>query len=100
MSIPGHTLDKMLDRLVEDGLIHRLDRDDSSYSLAKPPENISAEQVIELGFSLVDEAAGGRQSALLERLRAAQRSLAAQATLATLMGASPPSSGADQVASS
>ena len=82
--IPRRTLEKILDRLEEDGLLHRLDRDDKAYSLARPPEAISAEQLIDLGFSLVDETANGRRSSLMAALRDAQRSLAAESTLATL----------------
>jgi membrane protein len=82
--IPRRTLEKMLDRLEEEGLLHRLDRDDKAYSLARPPEAITAEQLIDLGFSLVDESANGRRSSLMAALRDAQRSLAAGSTLASL----------------
>ena len=79
---------QILDRLHREGYIHRLDRDDGSVSLARPPEQIPAERLIEIGYSLVDEGGVGRQSALVIRLREAQKRLAEQTTLASLLGPS------------
>jgi len=97
-AIPRETLGIIVGRLAESGLVHRLDRDVASYSLARPPEQIPADRLVELGFELVDETSDGRRSALLARLRDAQRQLAAQATLASLARA-PALAAGDQVPS-
>ncbi len=98
-SIPSMTLEKMLDRLAEEGLIHRLKGAEGTYTLARPPESIPAQRLIDIGFSLVDETANGRKSPLLDRLREAQRTMAAQATLATLLTTGTPSATGSQVPS-
>ncbi len=82
------TVVHMFDRLVEASFLHRLDRDDATVALAQPPDQLSADRLIEIGFKMVDETTPGRNSALLTRLRDAQRKLAQQVTLATLAGPS------------
>jgi membrane protein len=83
------TVQMILQRLHEAGLIHRLDREDGAVSLARPPERITAEELIEVGFALVDEGGIERKPAILLQLRDAQRALAAQATLAALLPTQP-----------
>lgn len=84
--IPQETLQKMLGRLADEGLVHRLENAvEDTFSLARPPESIPAQMLIDIGFSLVDDASCGRKSPLLDRLREAQRSMAAQSTLASLL---------------
>jgi hypothetical protein len=58
-------------------------------SLACPPQNVSAQELIELGYEIVDQGQTGRRSPFLERLRAAQTAVAGKATLATLLNQSP-----------
>ena len=72
---------------------------EDTYSLAQPPESIPAQKLIDIGFSLVDEAASGRKSPLLDRLREAQRTMVAQATLASLLTTGTPSAPGSQVPS-
>jgi membrane protein len=74
---------QIIERLHRAGLVHRLESQDS-VSLARPPEQIPAESLIDIGFSLVDEGGTGRQSAFVQRLRDAQRTLARHATLGSL----------------
>ena len=78
----------MFDRLVEASFLHRLDRGDGAVAMAQPPDQLSADQLIEIGFKMVDEASPGRKSVLLTKLRDAQRKLAQQVTLANLAGTS------------
>jgi membrane protein len=102
ISIPETTVAAMVDRLVEAGLIHRLDRDDASVTLACPPEQISAERLMDVGFSMVDETTGDRKSPIIKRLREVQKGLAAETTLANLLRLPQPESAvasADQVSS-
>jgi len=95
--IPESMVVMMLDRLVKEGVLHRVDGAEASVSLAQPPDRISADRLIEIGYALVDEAGVGRQSALLQRLREAQKSLAQQATLASLLPATSPVGPVNQV---
>lgn len=76
---------RIVDRLVQSGYLHRVEGPDSAVALARPPEMIPADLLIELGYSLVDEGGVGRQSALLPRLREAQKNLAHHITLASLL---------------
>ena len=87
-SLPETTVARMFDRLADAGLLHWLDKDQKSVTLSRPPDQISADKLIEIGFQLVDEGSGEHKPALVERLRDAQRSLAGQVTLASMV--SPP----------
>jgi len=87
---------RMFDRLVEAGYLHRVDRENAAVTLARPPEQVSADRLIEIGFAMVDEVGSGRRSDLVQRLRDAQRQLAGQVTLAALVGAAPAVPAADQ----
>jgi DNA-binding IscR family transcriptional regulator len=88
---------QIIDRLHGGGYIHRVERQDGAISLARPPEQISADKLVEIGYSLVDEGGVGRQSAFVQLLRDAQTRLARQATLATMLQQRPqPTPGLDQ----
>lgn len=89
---------KILDRLVQARLLHRLDREGGAVSLACPPDQISADLLIEIGYNLVDADGVGRQSELVHRLREAQKSLAQHSTMATLLTSNGQSRSNDQVA--
>ncbi len=83
-SIPESTVFGMIERLVEGGFLHRLDREDGAVSLAVPPDQISADQLIEVGYRMADEGAVDRSLTVLHDLREAQRKLASKVTLAAL----------------
>jgi membrane protein len=83
--IPQATVQRILDRLIEEAFLHRLDAEGEGVCLARPPDQIRAEPLMEIGFQLVDESGQGRQSGVFERLREAQRSVMAEVTLATLV---------------
>lgn len=82
--IEDETVRAMIERLVAAGHLHRLDRDDGAVTLARPPEQISADALIEIGFAMVDEPGADQRGSILRRLRDAQRQLAGQLTLAAL----------------
>jgi membrane protein len=84
VSLPEATVVKMIERLVAAGFLHRLDRDDAAVTLALPPDQVSADDLIEIGYRMADEGGMERRSALIERLREAQTRLAGQMTLAHL----------------
>ncbi len=90
------TVGRMFDRLAEAGHLHRLDRDDGAVTLASPPDQVSADRLIEIGFAMVDDVGAGRHSAILQRLRDAQRQLAGQMTLAALARTNPAIAAPDQ----
>jgi YihY family inner membrane protein len=73
----------MLDRLERRGFLHHVERDDS-FALARPPEQISAGELMDVAFELVDDTAYKVRTPMLERLREVQRGLAANTTLAGL----------------
>ncbi|MCZ6850516.1 MAG: YihY/virulence factor BrkB family protein, partial [Planctomycetota bacterium] len=98
-SIAETTVIEMLQRLVEAGILHRLDRPDVAVALARPPQDVCADQLIEIGFRMVDEGSVGRRPALLHQLREVQKSLAGQVTLAMLATTSAASLAAGDQAS-
>jgi membrane protein len=83
VALPESTVVQMIEHLITAGILHRLDREDGAVSLARPPDQISADELIEVGYRLADEGVE-RRSALIERLRDAQKALAEQVTLANL----------------
>jgi membrane protein len=84
MALPEPTVVRMLEYLIAGDVLHRLDRADGAVGLARPPDQVSADELIEIGYRMADEGGVERRSALIERLREAQKSLAGQMTLANL----------------
>lgn len=78
-------VESMLERLIEAGVLHRIDRSENIVCLSRPPEQVFAGPLLDIGFSMVDADRLGRPSSLLKRLRHAQTSLAAGITLAALV---------------
>jgi membrane protein len=76
------TVQVMLDGLAEAGLVHRVSASNDAVTLARPPDKIGLDELIEVGFQLVDSGQPSTASPMLEGLRAAQRSFAAERTLA------------------
>ncbi len=83
VSISEQTVMLMLDHLTEAGIVHRLDQD-GSIAMARPPDQISAEELLEIGYRMCDESEAARASTIIRRLRDAQKGLAGQITLAKL----------------
>jgi hypothetical protein len=71
----------MFDRLVEAGVLHHVARDEQTVTLAKPVDQIGADLLVQIGHDMVQAGSGGRRSELVQRLRAAQKSLASQLKL-------------------
>lgn len=83
--IPTSTLSAMLDRLQQAGVIHRVESPSGSYSLARAPDDINADDLINLGFELSSLAKGAGAASVVERMRDAQRLLASKLTVASLV---------------
>ena len=91
-SLPEPTIVRIVQRLVQDGWLHRVEDRETAFSLAKPPEQIDANELMDLGFRMVDEGGSGRSSALVQRLRDAQQTAASGISLAALIDGLPASS--------
>lgn len=83
--LPEATVVLVLDRLIEAGMLHRLDTADGSVTLARPPERIAASELMDVAFQIADGGSGSRRPRMLDALREAQRSLAERSTLAGLV---------------
>ena len=83
LALPHVVIDRIVEALVEDGTLHRINRPDRAVALAHPPENVRVDRLLQIGYELVDDG-GKRKPALLDKLRAAQAEAAAQANLASL----------------
>lgn len=87
--IPENVIARIVERLTHEGWLHRVQRPEVALSLAKPPDQMDANEFVELGYRMVDEGTRGRRSALSKRLRDAQKSLVEGMTLAALVRATP-----------
>lgn len=86
LSLPANLVDRILEQLIQDGWIHRLQSPEGSVSLAQPPDQIRAEDVMKTGFGMIDDSrASGRVSSKLNELREAQREVVRNQSLASLM---------------
>ncbi len=83
--LPEATVSELIRSLIDAGIVHRVEGQDGAVSLARPPEQIRAEELIEIGFALADAGGAGYQSKLISKLRQAQKTLAARFTLASLV---------------
>jgi membrane protein len=80
----------IVERLLREGCLHRIEHPEGAVSLARPPEQMDAKTLISLGFKLVDEASGRPRSNILDQLRCAQHSAVDGVTLAALLAGSQP----------
>jgi membrane protein len=94
--LPERTLERIVQRLVERGLLHRVEGEVEAVTPSRPPERIGAQELLEIGFELVDDGGESRKSGLLSRLREAQREAASRMALAVAPEPAPDAAGADQ----
>ncbi len=78
------TVLSLIKALVAAGHLHWLAADET-VSLARPPEQITADSLLDVGYRLVQLGDRTGHSSWIDRLRASQRKLAAESTLATLI---------------
>lgn len=73
--------------------VYRLARPQGEYTLARPPQQIGADLLLQIGFQLVDQGSPPESDSLIDRLRKAQLRIASETTLAALATAGGPSNG-------
>lgn len=77
-------IDLVVRRLLSADFLHRLDGTDALVCLARPPEEIPAAQLLDIGFDLSDAGTSQVPAQFVEHLRTVQRTLAAEWTLGQL----------------
>lgn len=83
--VPETAVQCILQELCNAGLLHRIDRDQTSVCLAQAPEAVTADRLMDIGFRLADGAGERRLSQFARRLREQQRAWAGAVTLASLV---------------
>lgn len=79
IAISERLVKTMLSRLVDEGILHRIDRDDATFSLARPPEQIELNELLEISYELIDF---HPNSTFVKTMRETQRGLIGHTTLA------------------
>lgn len=80
--LPEAVATEILEKLAAEGFVHRVATNVAAYTLARPPHDISAESLVEVGHGMLHDRNGRRRSPLVESLRRSQRELAANTSLA------------------
>jgi membrane protein len=80
LGLPERTVSMMTVCLGDAGILHRLD-DKGAVTPARPPAEVPADRLLEIGFSLVGDVGSGRPGILLRSIRAEMLRLTAGATL-------------------
>lgn len=85
--VPPVAVARMLERLELKGYVHRVERGQvDAVTLARPPESITAQELMQVGWELVDVGVhGGAEPGIIAALREAQAALASRTTLASLV---------------
>ncbi len=81
----------MLEALADAGLVHRvIAKDEDGYALARPPESISLDELLGLGYKLADRGEAGQRPEFLARLRGTLEMAARGVTLRELLPKTSP----------
>ena len=86
MCLPEQLVNGIIRELTEAGYLHTLAGEKQAVTLAKPPETVSAEALMEIGFNMIDVQRHSRYD-LADRLREAQCKLLSEESLASLIAA-------------
>jgi len=84
--IPEQYAELILQELCTAGMLHRVDRD-NAVCLAQPPDQLTVDRLMEIGFQLADAGGERRIGAFAAKLREGQRTLARQFTLSGIVAA-------------
>jgi len=85
IALPERVVRSILHELCQAGFLHRLERDPNAVCLARPPEEVPTDRLLDIGFRLADEGGERWLTAFAARLRDQQRALASNVTLASLL---------------
>jgi membrane protein len=84
--LPEPTVSALLDELVQAGLLHRIQGgEEDRFTLARPAEQIAADTLLDVGYRFVQTGERSGTLPLLSRLRSAQRRLAGESNLASVL---------------
>ena len=85
--LPEPVVERLVDGLVQARLLHRVADVESQFALSRPPDQIRLGQLLDFAFAAVDREIGAAPAARwLDQLRAAQKNVAGDATLQSLLG--------------
>ncbi|MGI9013662.1 MAG: YhjD/YihY/BrkB family envelope integrity protein [Phycisphaerales bacterium] len=76
---------RIIEHLERSGLLFKVERPEDTWTLSRPPDQISVETLLETAFGLADEGRTACGSILLARLRTAQLKAASEFNLAALV---------------
>lgn len=86
VGLPSVVVARIVENLVQDGWLHRLERPEAAVSLARPPTEIQIGQLMDSAFRMIDGSnPGGETPSIVEQLRAAQHAAVQGMTLAGLV---------------
>jgi membrane protein len=86
LDLPQGVVERLLNRLAQEGFIHRLSEPDGGIALSRPAESIPLGQLLDVAHEMAHRDIGdGAATALRERLRTAQREAAGDYQLASLL---------------
>ncbi len=76
----------LMERLVQEGMLLKVEHPETGYALAKPADNIDAATLVEVCYRIIDEnSRQGRKSVLSDDLRSAQQKIAEGNPLSSLI---------------
>jgi membrane protein len=85
--LPSAAVQIMLERLADEGVLHRVGADGDAFTFARPPEEVPAGDLLRIGhgiFGASGPASGERAGGILARIRDAERAAADGVTAASL----------------
>ncbi|MCP4190869.1 MAG: YihY family inner membrane protein [Planctomycetaceae bacterium] len=85
-SLPKGLVEEMAEQLTKNRILHEVAGSKPAYTLARAPDQVSAAELIQVGYEMVDQQMVNR-SALTDRLRLAQKQIVQKETLASLLAA-------------
>jgi membrane protein len=86
--VPEVVVGRIVDHLVDDGWLNRLEAPEGALSLAMPPDRVRLSELISTGFRMVDQSnSPGSSSDLVQELRIAQQRAIEDETLGSLLQA-------------
>ena len=83
-ALPESLVEEMTEQLMRHHLLHEVAGDKAAFTLARSPDQVKAEELMQVGYEMADRQQLKRY-ALTDRLRSAQKKLVREETLASLV---------------